>query len=96
MTLIDKGKVVTEINRVLDSYDPNEITSGRYALINLRDFLETLEEKHFVYVVTRCEEHSDYVEDVFLDKEKAEAYCKPFNEDEDSYHRDITKVKLVE
>ena len=31
-----------------------------------------------------------------LDKEKAEAYCKPFNEDEDSYHRDITKVKLVE
>ena len=42
---IDKDDVVAEINRVLDSYDPNEITSGRYALIGLRDFLDTLEVK---------------------------------------------------
>ena len=42
---IDKAAVVTEINRVLNSYDPNEITSGRYALANLRDFLDTLEVK---------------------------------------------------
>ena len=32
---------VTELN----SYDPNEITSGRYALVSLRDFLDTLEVK---------------------------------------------------
>ena len=43
MKLIDKSAVVTEINRVLDSYDPNEITSGRYALVDLRKFLDTLE-----------------------------------------------------
>ena len=42
---INKADIVAEINRVLDSYDPNEITSGRYALIDLRNFLETLEVK---------------------------------------------------
>lgn len=45
---IDKADVVAEINRVLSSYDPNEITSGRYALIGLRDFLDTLEAKEEV------------------------------------------------
>lgn len=43
--LIDKAAVVAEINRVLNSYDPNEITSGRYALNDLRKFLNTLEVK---------------------------------------------------
>ena len=57
------------------------------------DWLENQDEKQFVYIGTRCEEHSDYVEKAFLDKEKAEAYCKQFNEDEDSYRRHITKVK---
>jgi hypothetical protein len=47
------------------------------------------------YVVTRSEEHCDYVEKVFFDKEKAEEYCKPFNEDENSYHRDITKIEVT-
>ena len=42
---IDKAVLVAEINRVLNSYDPNEITSGRYALVSLRDFLDTLEVK---------------------------------------------------
>lgn len=42
---INKSAVVAEINRVLNSYEPNEITSGRYALVNLRDFLDTLEVK---------------------------------------------------
>lgn len=45
MKLIDKSAVVAEINRVLNSYDPNEITSGRYALVHLCDFLDTLEVK---------------------------------------------------
>ena len=45
MKLIDKDAIVAEINRVLNSYDPNEITSGRYALVSLRDFLDTLEVK---------------------------------------------------
>ena len=42
---IDKDKVVAEINRVLNSYDPNEITSGRYALVKLREFIDTLDVK---------------------------------------------------
>ena len=42
---ISKAAVVAEINRVLNSYDPNEITSGRYALVDLRNFLDTLEVK---------------------------------------------------
>lgn len=45
MKLIDKEKVVEEINSILNSYDPNEITSGRYALVKLREFLDTLEVK---------------------------------------------------
>lgn len=42
---INKNAVVAEINRVLNSYDPNEITSGRYALADLRDFINTLDVK---------------------------------------------------
>ena len=45
MELIDKDKVVENINSVLDSFDPNEITSGRYELVKLRNFLDTLEIK---------------------------------------------------
>ncbi len=45
MKLIDKDKVVTETERVLNSYDPNEITSGRYVLVDLRNFIDTLEVK---------------------------------------------------
>ena len=32
-----------------------------------------------VYIVMRCEEHSDYVEKVFVDKDKAIAYCENYN-----------------
>jgi hypothetical protein len=42
---ISKAAVLAEINRGLNSYDPNEITSGRYALVELRDFINTLEVK---------------------------------------------------
>ena len=32
-----------------------------------------------LYIVMRCEEHSDYVEKVFVDKDKAIAYCENYN-----------------
>lgn len=51
-------------------------------------------EKKVVYVVTRCEEHSDYVEKVFDSKDKAEKYCEPFNSNENAYHRDITECVI--
>lgn len=97
---IDKAAIVAEINRVLNSYDPNEITSGRYALVNLREFLDTIEAKEvdlnsIAYVITRCEEHSDYVEEVFFDKDKAQEYCDQFKENEDEYARHITEVKVT-
>jgi hypothetical protein len=58
MELIDKTAVIAEIERVLNSYDPNEITSGRYALADLRDFINTIEVKE-----VDLEE-----EDVFIEK----------------------------
>ena len=45
MELINKAAVVAEVERVLNSYHPTEITSGKYALKNLRSFLDTLEVK---------------------------------------------------
>ena len=53
-----------------------------------------LKAKGEVYVVTRSEEHSDYVEAVFLSKDKAEEYCKPYNEDENRYARNITQIEI--
>lgn len=47
-----------------------------------------------VFVVTRSEEHCDYVEAVFTNEKEAKAYCKPFNEDEDSYNRYIDEIEL--
>lgn len=57
---IDKDALVAEINRVLNSYGPNEITSGRYALINLRSFLDTLEVKEI-----DLEKEIDIIEDKY-------------------------------
>lgn len=48
-----------------------------------------------VYVVTRCEEHSDYVERVFVDKEKADAYCKQFEGVPNEYSRDIEEMEVT-
>lgn len=59
--LIDKTIVVAEINRVLNSYDPNEITSGRYALVKLRDFLDTLEVKEVDNTDAFIEKAWDYI-----------------------------------
>ena len=62
-------------------------------------FLNTLEVKEFnkknLYVITRCEEHSDYVEEVFFDEEKAQKYCDQFKGNENEYARHITKVKVT-
>jgi hypothetical protein len=59
--------------------------------------MSNIKDKHIitdkiVYVVTRSEEHSDYVEAVFCKRENAEKYCKQFNDNEDEYSRDITET----
>lgn len=50
--------------------------------------------KEMIYVVTRSEEHCDYVEAAYHNREDAEKHCSRFNGKEDEYHRDITEVKL--
>ena len=49
----------------------------------------------YLYVVTRCEEHSDYVEKVFVDEEKAIDYCRQFDSPNDEYARQYLKVELT-
>ena len=40
-----------------------------------------------LYIVMRCEEHSDYVEKVFVDKTKANEYCNKFEGNPNAYGR---------
>ena len=98
MKLIDKAAVEAEINYITGNLNyeiPTDWNMGlRTGLQNILSFMNNLEIKNDIYVVTRCEEHSDYVEAAFFSKEKAENYCKPFNEDENEYARHITKVKI--
>lgn len=82
----------------------NVISLGaRIAMLEeILSFLNTLEVKEIqeeptstAYVVTRCEEHSDYVEEVFFDEDKAQEYCDQFKGNENEYARHITKVKVT-
>ena len=57
--------------------------------------IDNMEPKE-LYVITRSEEHADYVEKVFTDESKAIAYCLQFKADENRYQRDMTTVKLTE
>lgn len=87
--------------------DTLKITTGNLShnLTSLRGFaLRAAEiiDKHLnegtlpiVYVVTRCEEHSDYVEEVFFDENKAQKYCDQFKGNENEYARHITKVEVT-
>lgn len=56
---------------------------------------ENLAAKPTVYIVTRCEEHSDYVEKVFLNESKAQAYCDKFKDKKNEYARRITKIDIT-
>ena len=48
-----------------------------------------------VYIVTRCEEHSDIVEKAFFDESKAQEYCDKFKGKENEYARHITKINIT-
>lgn len=48
-----------------------------------------------VFIVMRQEEHSDYAEKVFVDKGKAENYCKPLNENPKEYSRVIEEMEVT-
>jgi len=107
---IDKAAIVAEIERMLEAItnaseqdvrdrDLGGIYDAQLLVLrNLAKYLDTIEveeiQKKNLYVVTRCEEHSDYVEKVFFSKEKAEDYCKQFEGNEDAYGRDITEIEV--
>ena len=61
------------------------IVGARYADANPRN----------VYIVIRQEEHSDYAEKVFVDKKKAEAYCKSLNDNPKEYSRVIEEMEVT-
>lgn len=98
--LIDKAALMAEIESERKFYlDKEEYDFGwNNALDKILSFIDTLEVKEFqkkkLYVVTRCEEHSDYVEKVFFSEKKAEEYCKQFEGNEDAYGRDITEIEV--
>ena len=48
-----------------------------------------------LYIVQRCEEHSDYVEKVFVDKDKAVAYCEKYNSNPREYSRTIEEMEVT-
>lgn len=48
-----------------------------------------------LYIVQRCEEHSDYVEKVFVDKVKAIAYCENYNSNPREYSRTIEEMEVT-
>ena len=48
-----------------------------------------------VFIVMRQEEHSDYAEKVFVDKGKAETYCKPLNDNPNEYSRVIEEMEVT-
>lgn len=107
---IDKAAIAAEIERMLEAItnaseqdvrdrDLGGIYDAQLLVLrNLAKYLDTIEveeiQKKNLYVVTRCEEHSDYVENVFFSKEKAENYCKQFEGNEDAYGRDITEIEV--
>ena len=48
-----------------------------------------------LYIVMRCEEYSDYVEKVFVDKDKAIAYCNQYNSNPREYSRTIEEMEVT-
>ena len=104
--LIDKSALVAELKKKIrteQGYSSGDAECGyRDCTREILSFLNTLEVKEIqeeptstAYVVTRCEEHSDYVEEVFFDENKAQEYCDQFKRNENEYARHITKVKVT-
>ena len=88
--------IAEDMERITSGNLPHNAATTKGRAIRAYEFLE----KHkndilTVYVVTRCEEHSDYVEKVFFDENKAQEYCDQFNGNENEYARHITKVEVT-
>jgi hypothetical protein len=92
------GKPSPAIKKIVDSLTPEIMDEAKKELEQepVSEELEDIEKPApTAYVVTRCEEHSDYVEEVFFDEDKAQEYCDQFKGNENEYARHITKVKVT-
>ena len=92
MKLIDKDALLMEIERRMQEHHSGYLV----CLKDILSFLDTLEVKEVgatIYVVSRSEEHADYVEEAFFDENKAQEYCDQFKGDENAYVRYITEIK---
>ena len=81
---IDKYALVKEINKRIMDAPINHIGNQRVWAYNVvKDIISNLKAIEFnenpLYIVTRSEEHSDYVEKAFFSLKKAEEY---FNKDQ--------------
>ena len=86
-----------EYKETLKDFAQTFCSGGEAAIETANEFINNNRQKDppTAYVVTRCEEHSDYVEEVFFDKDKAKEYCDQFKGDENEYARHITKVNIT-
>ncbi len=96
---IDKYALVKEINKRIMDAPINHIGNQRVWAYNVvKDIISNLKAIEFnenpLYIVTRSEEHSDYVEKAFFSLKKAEEYCKQFEDNEDEYDRDIIEIEV--
>lgn len=73
------------------SYDAN--LPRRKAFINGAKWAYDNPQK--VYIVLRCEGHDDYVEKVFVDKDKAIAYCKQYEGNPNEYGRYFEEMEVT-
>lgn len=85
----EKAKEIAYENNIFGRFIMDRIEASCLEMAQWKD-----EQYKTAYVVTRSDLHYDEVEKVFFDKSKAEEYCKPFNEDENSYHRNITEIEV--
>ena len=88
--------IAEDMERITSGNLPHNAATTKGRAIRAYEFLEKHKnDASNAYVVTRCEEHSDYVEEVFFDEDKAQEYCDQFKGNENEYARHITKVKVT-
>ena len=86
-----------EYEETLKDFAQAFCSGGDAAIETAKEFINSNRKKDplTAYVVTRCEEHSDYVEEVFFDENKAQEYCDQFKGNENEYARHMTTVKVT-
>ena len=88
--------IADETNLITSGNLSNHLTYIRGFAVREAESIERhLQEPTIVYVITRCEEHSDYVEEVFFDEDKAQKYCDQFKGNENEYARHIAKIEVT-